>query len=73
MDTRATGLIIAVVGGAVVLFGLLYAMGWLSWFGRLPGDIRYDGGNTKVYFPITTMILLSVGLSLVAYVIRRFF
>lgn len=73
MDTRETGLIIAAIGAVAVLFGLLYAMGWLSWFGRLPGDIRYDGGNTKIFVPITTMILLSVGLSLVAYIMRRFF
>ncbi len=57
----------------VVVAGLLYAAGLLSWFGRLPGDIRYSNGGTRVYFPITTMILLSVGLSLALYIVRRFF
>jgi hypothetical protein len=45
--------------------------GALSWFGRLPGDIRYSSGNTRVFFPITTMIILSVVLSLLMYVLRR--
>ena len=44
----------------------------LSWLGRLPGDIRYEGKNTKVYFPITTMILLSVVFSVVMNLIRKF-
>ena len=44
----------------------------LSWLGKLPGDIRYEGENTKVYFPITTMILLSVVFSVVMNLVRRF-
>ena len=51
----------------------LIAAGGLSWFGRLPGDIRWSGGSTRVYVPITTMILLSLGLSVVSYLLRRFF
>jgi hypothetical protein len=72
MDGRATGLLIVGIGAAVVLVGLLVWAGALAWFGRLPGDIRYDGGNVRVFFPITTMILISVVLSLVAYLVRRF-
>lgn len=45
----------------------------LNWLGRLPGDIRIEGENTKVYFPITTMIILSVVFSVVMNLIRRFF
>lgn len=44
----------------------------LSWLGKLPGDIRYEGENTKVYFPITTMIILSVVFSVVMNLVRRF-
>lgn len=72
MDARATGLLIVALGVAAVLVGLLVTTGALSWFGRLPGDIRYSSGNTRVFFPITTMILVSVVLSLVMFVVRRF-
>ncbi len=56
------GLIIA--GIALVLIGIAYKFGLLNWFGNLPGDIKYEGKNTKFYFPIVTMIVISVILSL---------
>ena len=72
MDARTAGLLIVAAGLAVVLVGLVTMTGALSWFGRLPGDIRYQSGATRFYAPITTMILLSLGLSLVLYLVRRF-
>ena len=39
--------------------------GWFSWFGRLPGDIRIEEENRFIFFPITSMIIVSVVLSLV--------
>lgn len=71
MDARSAGLLIVVAGVVAVLIGLLVMTGALSWFGRLPGDIRYSSGGTRVYFPITTMILVSVVLSLVVALVRR--
>ena len=52
--------IISVIAGVVLQF----APQTFSWFGKLPGDIRYEKGNLKFFFPITTMILLSLGISL---------
>ena len=40
--------------------------------GRLPGDIYIRGRNTSFYFPIVTCLLLSVGLSVVLWLIRLF-
>jgi hypothetical protein len=51
------GLALAVVGG------VLYAMGRTGFRG-LPGDIRYETGNVRVYFPIVTSIVLSLVLTL---------
>jgi hypothetical protein len=59
------------IGIAVAVVGGLAWAGWLSWFGRLPGDIRVTSGNTKVFVPITSMLLLSVVLSVVGVIIRR--
>ena len=71
MDARSAGLLIVAFGVVAVVVGLVAMTGALSWFGRLPGDIRYSSGSTRVFFPITTMILVSVVLSLLLAVVRR--
>jgi hypothetical protein len=60
------GLVIALAGG-VVLFADKLGLH----LGRLPGDIIYRKGNTTVYIPVMTLILLSVVLSLVLYFLRK--
>lgn len=61
-----------VAGGVVlVVVGLLVSTGALGWFGRLPGDLRFGGGNVRVFVPFASMLLLSVVLSLVAALLRR--
>jgi hypothetical protein len=70
---RSVGLLVVIAGGAMVVIGLLIYSGALSWFGRLPGDIRYQGEYTRVYFPIVSSLLASVLLSLLFYLLRRFF
>jgi len=54
------GLVLVIIGG----LGYYYN-GWFSWIGNLPGDIRVERENFSFYFPITTMIVLSVVVSLV--------
>lgn len=73
MQNRPLGLVIVVLGLAVAVIGLLVWSGALSWFGRLPGDIRIEKENVKVFFPITSMILISIVLTLVLNLLRRFF
>lgn len=70
---RFVGLMIVVGGLCLVFLGLLVYSGALSWFGRLPGDIRYESEQVRVYVPIVSMLLLSLALSLLFYVLRRFF
>ena len=72
MDSRATGTLVIFVGIFVIVVGLLIYSGALSWFGRLPGDIRIEGQSTRVYIPITSMLLASLALSLLLYLLRRF-
>lgn len=60
--------------GAVLL--ILGALGhfapWLfSWFGKLPGDIRVETGRVRFFFPLASMIIVSVILSLLACIFRR--
>lgn len=56
----AAGILIAVIGVVGYYFG-----GVFSWFGRLPGDIRVEKENFSFYFPLTSMILISLLLSLI--------
>ena len=68
-----TGKYIIVFGGLIVLVGLVvYFLGdKLHWIGRLPGDIRIEKENSRFYFPITTMILFSILLTVIVNLIRR--
>lgn len=50
---------------------LRYAPGLLSWFGRLPGDIRIDSASGKIFIPVTSMLIVSVVLSLLITFLRR--
>jgi hypothetical protein len=70
---RETGLYLLVLGGAIVLVGALiyFFHDKLHWIGRLPGDIRVERENFRLYIPIVTMLLFSAVLSLVLYLIRK--
>lgn len=56
------------IGLIVFAVGLLmhFAPGLLKWFGHLPGDIHIEKENTRIYIPITSMILVSLILTLIA-------
>ena len=66
------GKIIALAGAALlILGGLLWLMGKVPLLGNLAGDIRLQRGNVSCFFPLTTMIILSVLLSLVLNIVIR--
>ena len=70
-----TGKIIIIIGVIIVLAGLIvyFFHDKLNWIGRLPGDVRIEKENFRVYFPITTMIVLSLLVTLIAQIIKRLF
>jgi hypothetical protein len=70
---RELGRTLMVLGGCLFLIGGFFVLGGKLPFrlGRLPGDIVHRGENTTVYFPIVTSLLLSVGLSLLFWIISR--
>ncbi len=70
---KSIGLVLVVAGVVLAAVGALMMMGALSWFGKLPGDLRYESETTRVYVPIASMLLLSAALSLALYLVRRFF
>ena len=60
------------LGLVLVVVGLLAWSGGLSWFGRLPGDVRIERDSVRIYVPIVSMLLVSLVISGVLYLIRRF-
>lgn len=67
------GKILIIAGVVLVIAGLLIQYSdKVSFLGKLPGDIRIERENFKVYIPITTSIVISIVLSLILYLISRF-
>jgi di/tricarboxylate transporter len=73
MTSPSAGPLLIVVGLGIALIGLLVWSGGLSWFGRLPGDIRIERETVHIYIPLVSMFLVSVVLSLLMYLINRLF
>jgi hypothetical protein len=70
------GRLLLIAGGAIVLLGLvLLLVGRVPFFGRLPGDISIQRGNTTFFFPVVTCLVLSVVLTVVVnlllFLLRR--
>jgi Protein of unknown function (DUF2905) len=73
VNPMSPGTILIAIGVGLILVGLLIWSGSLSWFGRLPGDIRIERETVHVYVPIVSMLVVSLVASLVMYLVRRFF
>ncbi len=72
MESRSVGLLVIGAGVVVLLLGVLIYSGALGWFGRLPGDIRIEGERSRVYVPLVSMLVISIVLSLLLTLLRRF-
>ena len=72
LDLESLGRLIIGIGFLLILVGLviLSDIELFSWFGNLPGDIRIERDNFNFYFPITTMVILSIILNLVLRIIN---
>ena len=71
---NATGKYIIIIGAIIILVGVIiyFFHDKLNWLGKLPGDIRVEKENFKFYFPLTTMILLSLAITLIINLVKRF-
>ncbi len=59
------------LGAVLVVVGLAWP--WLTKLGlfRLPGDIVIERENFRFYFPITSMILISLVISLILWLLKK--
>jgi uncharacterized membrane protein YidH (DUF202 family) len=68
----SVGLLLIALGVVLIVIGVLVWVGALSWFGRLPGDIRVERPGFQFYAPIVSMLILSLVLTILGVLIRRF-
>jgi hypothetical protein len=69
------GRMLLIIGAVILITGAIFLVGGrlFPWLGRLPGDIRYESENVKIFIPITTMILISVVGTIVFNILVRIF
>jgi hypothetical protein len=66
------GKVLVILGAALVIIGaLMWKTNLLGWVGRLPGDIHITGKSGSFHFPFVTCLLISVMISLIAWLLRR--
>ena len=60
-----------ITGVILVILGILWP--WLGNLplGRLPGDIMINRPNLKIYFPIMTMVVISLAISLIVWLFHK--
>ncbi|UCE25938.1 MAG: DUF2905 domain-containing protein [Candidatus Zixiibacteriota bacterium] len=67
------GKMLIIFGAMIVLLGLvLLLVDKIPFVGKLPGDISFKTGNTRVYIPIATCLILSALLTIILNLIGRF-
>ena len=71
MEVSAVGRVLVVVGVVIVALGLLLLLGGGLGLGRLPGDIAIRRGNTRIYVPLATCLLLSLVATAVLTLLSR--
>ena len=64
------GILLVILGIVLTLFSRLP---FLKSLGHLPGDIRYESEHLSCYFPLVTMIILSILVSIIINVVLRLF
>lgn len=62
-----------IIGATMLVTGVLlhFAPWLLSWFGKLPGDIRIETGRGKIFIPITSMLIISVFMTIFLNLFKR--
>jgi hypothetical protein len=66
------GKTLIIVGIVLAITGVLVSFSdRLPWLGHLPGDIHIERERFSFHFPLTTCIIISIVISLVAYLFKR--
>lgn len=67
------GRILLIVGGAIVVLGLILILSQhVPFLGKLPGDILIKKDGFTFYFPVVTLLIVSILLTVIINVILHF-
>jgi H+/Cl- antiporter ClcA len=66
---------IIVAGIALIVAGTIWYFfhDKLNWLGNLPGDFKVEKENFRFYFPLATMLFLSLLLNVIIWAVKKFF
>jgi len=72
MDQQ-TGKYIIIAGVFILIAGILvyFFHDYFKWLGKLPGDIRIEKENYRFYFPVVTMLVISIAVTVIVNIIKR--
>jgi Protein of unknown function (DUF2905) len=73
MDQQ-TGKYILIAGVFIVIAGIViyFFHDYFKWVGKLPGDIRIEREHFRFYFPLATMVVISVIVTIIINIFKRF-
>ena len=71
MDLGAVGKLLVVAGAILASVGLLFVLMSKGWVPRLPGDLSFNVGNVRIFFPIVSSLVISIVLTVVFTLIAR--
>lgn len=71
MTTGEIGRFVLVAAAVLGVVGLILLGASALGIGRLPGDLRFGSGNTRVYIPLATSLVVSIVATVVLNVIAR--
>jgi magnesium-transporting ATPase (P-type) len=74
MDQQ-TGKYILIAGVIIVAAGIIiyFFHDYFKWIGNLPGDFRIEKQSFRFYFPLATMIIISLLITIIINIFKRFF
>ncbi|HAL65783.1 MAG: hypothetical protein XD81_1251 [Bacteroidetes bacterium 38_7] len=63
-----------IIGILLIIIGLViyFLPSLFRWFGHLPGDIHIEKENTRIYFPFTSLIIVSLVITIILNILRLF-
>jgi len=74
MELANIGKMLLIGGGILAFVGLIIILvGKTGFIGKLPGDILIQKGDFTFYFPLVTLLIISVVLTIIANIVLRFF
>lgn len=73
MQLQDLGKFVVLAGLGIVVLGIVLFIGGRLGLGSLPGDIRFERGGWSCFFPIVSMIVVSIVLTVLLNLVLRLF